>query len=589
MYSHKISIYRIVYILTAGLLLLIYICNIPKTPTLFELPDETGYLWNAAWFLGIDWDDLGKSVFYGYGYSIFLIPLFRLCNSGIALIKGAYIINIFFVMGMYIVFSKLLKNIWGRYSICIPMISAISCMTPYLFTHAYKVLCENCLSFFCSLLILLFYKSIDTGKIRYYLFLAAVAAFIPFIHTRGIVCSGICTAFIILDFLIKKKVNRSQILAIIAGCGLFLVFFFIKKQNIEFRDALRVSGGYGTDNTNIITVSWLKKRFWNFFDSGLLNYLCCFISRFFYVICSTGGVVLFSISHIRFIMDHIRLFVRHNNDMQSKKTYIDDLTILVIMVNILGAIIASVFNSIGYNFQYVYYGRYYEHMIPIMLCCSLCLIYNHYYIVKPKLCLGIISIIIITGLLSYQWVCAYLDKIDISVDTCRTAAFSSVIVRSKTYIDVICGLCLISVLPTIIIFITNNNYKKKIAAIVVIGFILWDMSDSCIKNIQNTSERVIKDNNIWCYITENIDGENIYAINDHSYKWEETIGRAQVFLKDYRVNIIDYNNGDGYKLEQIKGGDYVICYTENKLNFSNEADYTEILRGARFILYQKQG
>ena len=51
--------------------------NIPYLCTVLELGDEAGYLGNAAYFTGYDWNDIRTILpYYGYGYSVLLIPAF---------------------------------------------------------------------------------------------------------------------------------------------------------------------------------------------------------------------------------------------------------------------------------------------------------------------------------------------------------------------------------------------------------------------------------------------------------------------------------------------------------------------------------
>ena len=51
--------------------------NIPNATTVWELGDEAGYLSNAVYFLGKNWDDVRAEMpYFAYGYSVFLIPIY---------------------------------------------------------------------------------------------------------------------------------------------------------------------------------------------------------------------------------------------------------------------------------------------------------------------------------------------------------------------------------------------------------------------------------------------------------------------------------------------------------------------------------
>ena len=104
------------FILVGGAMALIYYYGkrIPYINGVWELVDEYGYLVNAAYMSGTEWEYMTNS-YYGYGYSILLIPLFWLCNTGIEIIRGAIWINVICVVALffvqYLLLSKLVKDI----------------------------------------------------------------------------------------------------------------------------------------------------------------------------------------------------------------------------------------------------------------------------------------------------------------------------------------------------------------------------------------------------------------------------------------------------------------------------------------------
>lgn len=136
---------QIMVLLLCGLMLLwIYGRNIAKINTVWELGDEASYLWNTAYFLQMNWDEVGAAYPYsGYGYSLILIPVFLLCKSGVSLIRGACIVNIVCLFLMYILHISILRKVSkNSNSILLPMFAFISCCTPYLASNVYKVLAE---------------------------------------------------------------------------------------------------------------------------------------------------------------------------------------------------------------------------------------------------------------------------------------------------------------------------------------------------------------------------------------------------------------------------------------------------------------
>ena len=75
-------------VIGSALIFLYYSRKIPYIYTVWELADEYGYLANAAYMSGRDWSFM-VDLYYGYGYSILLIPLFWIFDSGLSIIRGA--------------------------------------------------------------------------------------------------------------------------------------------------------------------------------------------------------------------------------------------------------------------------------------------------------------------------------------------------------------------------------------------------------------------------------------------------------------------------------------------------------------------
>jgi len=583
--SNNKIIYYITWVLVAVSLLIYLVPNMSSIPTVFELPDEAGYLWNAAYFLGIDWNDVGKSGFYGYGYSIFLIPAFILCETGVELIYVANIINMFFLLGIYIVFCILLRNFFNRHTPWIPIIAFVACLTPFLITNTYKVLCEVCLTFFCSLLVLFFYYSIRTRKTIYYLLSLLIAAFIPFIHTRGIVVVGVFFLFHCADFLMRKEIDMKKVFIL---CGIFavifLVLYIVKKYNISYRAQLRIEDGVENNTTNLITSDYFLNRIKRIFDSGILNYVFCFISRFFYSICTTGGMLLL---FIPFFKD-IKKIIFNSRDNTNGMLYSKKYTMLFVFVCFFITLVACVFNSIGSNIYYVYYGRYYEHTLPILLCFGLYIFINEKEYLKIKYFIIFALTIIVIGIFSCNWLYKYLGNFVYSIDTARLTAFSKAIeINSNNFADVLYFSILISVGIIIICASTYKLNRTKLVAISIICTFLWSINSVGIEEIRNTAKKAEGDYNIVQYIENNVSTQNIYFINDNSYLYDGVKYRMQVLIKNRRVYEVACNNEDECNLEQVSNGDYVITFNTSKIKLDKLGEYTKIIDGSRFILYKK--
>lgn len=578
-------IYYITCIIIAIFLIVYLVKNMPSTPTVFELPDEAGYLWNATYFLDIDWNDVGKSAFYGFGYSFFLIPAFLLCDTGIELIYAAYILNMFFLLGIYIVFCLLLKNFFNKHTIWIPIIAVGSCMTPYLITNTYKVLCEVCLTFFCTLLVLFFYYSVKTRKSSYYLLSILIAAFIPFIHTRGIVVVGVFFVLHCVDFLIKKKINKKKIFIM---CGIFavtfLILYIVKKYNISYRAQLRAGDNVKNSTVNLITQDYLFNRIKRIFDIGIINYVSSFFSRIFYSLCTTGGMLLLIIPFFK----DIKKCVIGLQDNSDESLYSKKYTMLFVFTCFLVTIVACVFNSIGSNIAYIYYGRYYEHIIPVLLCMGLYVFINEKEYLKLKYFVIFTLTIIVIGVFSCDWLYRYLDNFSYSIDTARLVAFSKAIeVNSNNFSHVIYFSVLILVGIVIMCALTYKQNKTKVVAVSLICIFLWNIDGACIKKIHDIAAKAESDFEIAQYIENSDPNQKVFFVDDDSYRYSGVKYRMQVLIKNRRVYELSYISEDGINFEQINESDYVITYNTSKIKMDELGEYNKIMDGSGFILYQK--
>lgn len=77
-------------------LLLIYLINAKNTNCLAVFNDEFGYWGNAAAMAGKDWTALmARTPYYSLGYSLFLVPLFKLHLQFSTMYRLAILMNIF--------------------------------------------------------------------------------------------------------------------------------------------------------------------------------------------------------------------------------------------------------------------------------------------------------------------------------------------------------------------------------------------------------------------------------------------------------------------------------------------------------------
>lgn len=545
--------------------------------TLWELGDEAGYLWNAAYFTGTDWDSFaGIYAYYGYGYSLLLVPLFWIADSGIQLVNWAYIINVICVLGMYLVLIRLLREISKKSdALSIPIIAFISCLTPYIVSNTLKVLCEVFLSFWYSLLVLLLYLYLSEKKKKYVVFLGIGTAFIFFIHTRAVVVVGTLVLVLLLDIVkSKEKAVKYFIFFMIIMGGTFAVLYVIKSRILDYMvEAMQIIGS-DANVGNIVTMSNLLDCL-KWFNPVIFS--CDFCAKVFYTTYATGGVLIPG-----FLCMGKRVFMFLKSKDYDNRERAVSVVVIFVMSSYIFTLAALVYRGYGSDFRYAIYGRYFEHMLPVIL--SICIYFftEHSENLSKKELFMCMVFVVCIGIVTRIWSVSNLPNQSILVDTNRLAAFSKSITINHNLSAVIEFLILECVLY---LFCYTAFDRKKYAKWVVLSIIfitLWINDRVCLDEIHAIHNRKVTDTEIAEYLINNSDSNNIYMIDDDSYWYPYFYSKMQIYLKDDRLYVINPEQS-----ENIEAGAYVMVYSTTDLNNSVLSEYHLLMKGSTFFLYQK--
>lgn len=570
--------WQIILIITLGILLAcFYGCHISSLHALWELGDEAVYLWNAAYFTGTDWDNFaGEYAYCAYGYSVVLIPLFWIVNNGIQLVKGAYVINVLCVLGMYLILIKLLKEMTDKpRSLSIPIIAFISSLTPYTVSNTLKVLCENFLAFWYSLLVLLLCLAIKRQKKIYMILLGICGAFIFYIHTRAIVAVGLLGLTMILNA-IKKKGKQAEyaILSIILMMVFLVLLYLIKVNIIEYKSAAKQAAGMGTEVGNIIRLSNISTTLQWLSLGGCFSH---FIAKIFYSVSATGAVLM---PGFLCMGKRVCAFWKAKDSMG--KNYAVSIVMSFVMAAYGLMIVAVVLMGTGADLRYLVYGRYYEYMLPVIL--SFCLFFfieSSKEISRKEMLMCLIFVLCI-GVGTQFWCISNLPKQDVFIDTNRLASWSKAITMNGELDAVLNFLILVY---AGYMFCYAVVYKKKYAKWIVLPMVfisLWVNNVVCLDEIHNIHNKTIGDTEIAEYLINNVDSEKIYMLDDNSFRIPFYYSKMQVYLKDNRLYVMEPKES-----EHIETGSYVIVYSSTGLKETILSDYQFLMQGPAFILYQK--
>ena len=219
-----------VSILFGVLLLIIYGRNVMQICTVWELGDEFGYLNNAAYLVGFNWKEVASKIgYHGFGYSVILIPLFYICETGVELIRGGIIINYLLIYLIYALqisaFSKIYPDIKKTY-ICIA--SFLVSLNPYLMANANKITCEVMLTMWLLVMTRCLIWTLEKNKKICFTILSFVSSYVFFIHTRAIIALGVMCLLIIYG---NTKEDSNRFSGILFYSIIFKLYNFISFKN----------------------------------------------------------------------------------------------------------------------------------------------------------------------------------------------------------------------------------------------------------------------------------------------------------------------------------------------------------------------
>lgn len=555
-------------ILLLGLVLIgIYGSNIKNINTVWELADEAGYLCNAAYLSGTDWSDVATTIpYYGYGYSIVLIPLFFLCKNGVQLIRGAICINIICVFILYFLqiyvisamFKKLEKAV-------IALFSFLVCLQPYLMGNSFNVRCESFLTMWLWLIAELLIITLKNQKIINYSFLALATVFIFFIHTRAIIVAGVVW-IILLGLTLKKDISIKNIIcySIIFVVG-FLLLFKLKKSIITTSMHLVVDDS--TTNTNLLSVDYIRQRIqWLLVDYKL--YIIAFCSKILYLIFSTGGMILYGFKEM----------VYQIRDTYINKNIIKNATCVYLFLCFVFMMMACTLNGVGDadNFAYLFYGRYYEYTISVFIFMGL---YSAVYVEKNNMEIINILVTIFTGIVTGLAGRIFLTSDEIHVDVCRIPGFSSLVPQDGSFNTLVLHCVMCSALALSITYFLRSKNKLKVLIPAIIFVLFINIDSKSVDVIKDINEKAHGDVGVAEYILEHSDKEVNFV--DSNYKYEGYYSRMQVLIKDKKLKVIP--NQD---MSQIDKGTYFITYMSSELGKKYENEGKLVKKGAVFGVYQ---
>lgn len=568
---------KVIVSILGVVLVLLYVPIIPKICTVWELGDEAGYLSNAAYFLKCDWSDVRSVMpYFGYGYSILLIPVFLLTQTGVVLIRGAVGVNILCVLGIYILQICILKKIFGRNDQAFyGFIAFISNISPYIVANTIKVNCEVFLTFWFWLITLLLYTAVKKKKPYIYIILGACSAFSFYIHTRAfVIIFAVIAVVAILSIKNHDKVINKNNICLIVSIGIFFALFYVLKLSIiNSTQILNSAVSEGSSTVNLITPQYLFERLkWLFTLENVNLYYLSLIAKLFYIICATGTMGIFG---------YMELF-----SWSKKKLYEDNDTecavwsiCIFFLMCVSMMIVVCTINGVGMleNFTTIFYNRYYEFTVwPLFLIGTYQCIRKRQTIKKYLwITILVVGLAIVTMQLS-----DYLCSEEIHMDTARIASFSVAVNENNNFSNLIIYLAMSMVLILFVSFVLNKRYRGILLC--VLGITIGRCSLVNLDTILQIHQKAEADTKIAECILEGDDNKRVYMLNE-PFQYDYFYSRMQVLIKDKTLYVVEPN-----MIDDIRTGDYILTYYNSTYKEELIENSDCLVKEGTFCLYKKR-
>lgn len=553
--------------------------NISGLCTVWELGDEAGYLGNAAYFAGYDWREILSNMhaYYAYGYSLFLIPVFWLANTGVQVIQGACVVNIIWVLGIYLIQICIMEKIC-RYknSFVIAAISFIASLYSYIVSNTLKVDCETILTFcylFCAFLL---YYAVRTNKVWLYGLLGVSSAYMFFIHTRAIVLIGgmVCT-LLITFFRVFPKKRRKKIFMYLSGLIVsFICFYAIKSSVMQLYSGESIIVPQGTAAGNMITMDYITVRLASLFTLENVHlYILSFLAKLFYICVGTCTMGVFGFIYMsKNVWKCLKFSENTSTDIAAYTVQ------MYFLLNVTLIVLFQTISTVGdvNGFTYFFYGRYYDFaVIPLILFGLYSCLYEK-QTSKKIICImfgiGVLGVVV-------AQLGKYLNSNKINIDTNRISAFTAIVEKNDNYVNMILYGTLLMLFFLGIYLFAHQKKGNSILILTVVLSVILSNSSKCVDVIMKANDSAKGDAKIAEYISNDDTNRNIYVIEE-PYRYPGFYCRMQVLIKDVPIHIIIPE-----QLNDIEENSYIITYKNSEMGQAL-SDY-KILEGSVFELFEK--
>lgn len=308
---HRDTLYEIVCVL---IILGVFLYYINKTFWLPRYPDPFGYLANAAFMCGkeFDWSQVSQQMgaVYSGGYSLIIIPILPLFKNIIDVIRVLYYLNIFFLLISFAFLNKLLMRVCAGIETEHRILISLSiCISPSSIYQVFTATPESMLQMMVIIMGYLIseqhYK--DQINLADYSRLIAISALGPFLHLRLVIVELVV---VILSFVWAL---RRKIQAIKAFLGLLFLCVCYRMCYL-FNGYLR-RGVYGIPDrltattSNTMAVQFTKLNKYLIHGTRIVSVMENMFTLYLYIIITTFFLAVFVTIYICILIKNSKIIM----------------------------------------------------------------------------------------------------------------------------------------------------------------------------------------------------------------------------------------------------------------------------------------
>lgn len=394
----------IIVALLTTIIFLTHTIYVKDTGIICILDDEYGYWANAAYFSGLDWSaTVSKIPYYSYGYSLLLVPLFKIFNNTTTMYQVAVIMNGIMVSISFLLCYDIARKLLKDYNKTVLLsISFLISMYPTYIAYSHLGWGECLLMLLFWFLTWCFVDLNTKSSIYRFLAIGILSSYIYIVHQRSL---GILVASIIVISLMKilKKITVKQLLFAILPIIIVMTVHMVIKDNIQSNLWLSGSGiaindfSGQTDKLNqLLSVN------------GLISFMKILTGQLFYMAAASLMMVYFGIFEL--IQKPFGICNRNYKDDNTVFLY------LFLFVSIVLTITISAVSVINPGrIDQIIYGRYNEIIMGPLMLLGFVKLLNMDKLSNKQYIIIIISFLVHTAITYYIMKTSGLDLININI------------------------------------------------------------------------------------------------------------------------------------------------------------------------------